>query len=38
MYNYSIEFTPTESEAGGTLFTLTINYPTRIDKAFVFIN
>ena len=37
IYNYSIELTPTESQAGGT-FILIINYPTRIDKICVFIN
>ena len=36
IYNYSIEFTPTESQASGTL--LIINYPARIDKIFVFTN
>ena len=35
--NYSAEFTPTESLAGGT-FILIINYLTSLDKIFAFIN
>ena len=38
IYNYSVEFTPTESHAGGTLFYINNRLSCKLRQVFVFIN